>query len=114
MSNDALPCQRVVVGPLKEVLIGVWVENKFCSATSELGAEIRPIKSRQPKLLGFYGGVGSADHLEFEVCDKLFFGKWQIIDEVISADAAVLFATETYEIDGSFRFCTRGQYARQF
>jgi hypothetical protein len=45
VSDDALPSERVIIRPLKKILIGMRVENELCTAARELRPEVRSIKA---------------------------------------------------------------------
>jgi hypothetical protein len=72
VGDDALACERIVIGALEEELFGVRIVDELGSVTYELGSKIRAGEARKPERACGHGRIGTPDHLEFEVGDNLW------------------------------------------
>ncbi len=91
LGDDALESESVVVGALEEFFAGVGVVDEVRAVFCKFGAEIGAVEAGEPEGSGRDGGVGPANHLEFEVGDDA--GEWdgRMREEGLVAEAPDLF-----------------------
>ncbi len=100
--DDTLASEGDIVGALEELLLGVRVLDEVGTLFGELGPESGALVAGEPESSGRDGGVGAADHLEFQVGDDV--GEWSGRggEEGAGAEPTNLFRAEEGEDYGAF------------
>jgi len=80
--DNALQCKCVVIGALKEVLLGVGVGPEESAVFFEGGAEIGSIPAREEEDSRGHLGILVADHFELEVGNKVMERNGRMLAEV--------------------------------
>ena len=88
---------------------GVGVGDEVGAVSGEFGAERGAVEAGEPESVGGNGGVGAADHLEFEVGDDGGERDGRMREEGGVAEAANLLRAEEGEDDGAARARTGGE-----
>ena len=114
LRDNAAQREVVVIGALKEVLIGMWIRNERRALFRKLWSKIRSFKARQPKCICRNLRIGPAEHFEVEIGNNLCEWNRRIRDELLRAVTTSLLASETDKIDRAARPFACCEHARQF
>ena len=101
LGDDSLTGEREVVRAPEEVLFGVGIGDERGPVFGESWAEIAALPSGEPELRGADGGIGMADHLEFEIGDDGGQGNRRVLEKILVSLAAGFLAAEADEEDGA-------------
>ena len=85
------------------------IVDQMSAVLCQLGAEVGAVEAGEPERSGGNGGVGAADHLEFEVGDDAGERNGRMGEEGAVAEAADLFRAEEGEDDGAARATAGGE-----
>ncbi len=111
--DDSLACEGVIVGALKEILLRVWIGDERGAVAREFRPEVGPVEAGEPEGVGRNGGIGTADHLEFEVGNDGRQRDRRVCEEGSIAEAAKFLRTEEREDDGPARTLAASERVRK-
>lgn len=91
VGNDALACQRVVIGPLEKLFLRMRIVDEVSAMLRELSPEVGAVVTRKPQRARRHRRIGPADHLKLEVGDNLRQWDRRMGEKGTIAEAADLF-----------------------
>src|ERR1039458_9216412 len=97
LRDDSPPRQRDIVGALEEVLAGVRIRKQVGAVLRQFRAEVGAFVAGEPQRVAGDGGIGPADHFEFEACHNGSQRHGRVGEEAGVAQAAKLFRAEQRE-----------------
>ena len=97
----------------KKFCSGVRIGKQVGAVLRQFGAEVGAVEAGEPERVGGDGGIGPADHFEFEVGDDGGQRHGRVGEEAGVAEAAKLFRAEEREDDGAARARARGERVGQ-